>query len=59
MILIWYILAFIILLFLVVFLRKRYSNADSKTENIKAKKEDFNPEFSSEKEEGKNTKEKD
>ncbi|PKD20367.1 hypothetical protein APR41_13895 [Salegentibacter salinarum] len=61
MISIWYILFFIVLFILIFFWRKRHSNRDSKTDNIKAKKEDFNPEFSSkpeteEEEEGSNKK---
>ncbi|PRX48844.1 hypothetical protein [Salegentibacter salegens] len=47
MITIWYILFFIVLFILVFFWRKRHANRDSKTDNTKAKKEDFNPEFSS------------
>ncbi len=61
MISIWYILFFIVLFILIFFWRKRHANPDSKTDNIKAKKEDFNPEFSSkpetdEEEEGSNKK---
>lgn len=61
MITIWYILFFIVLFILVFFWRKRHANRDSKTDNVKAKKEDFNPEFSiepDEDEEQKNTKDK-
>tara|TARA_R110002012_G_scaffold259830_2_gene441441 strand:- start:119 stop:304 length:186 start_codon:yes stop_codon:yes gene_type:complete len=47
MISIWYILFFIVLFFLIFFWRKRHANRDSKTDNIKAKKDKFNPEFSS------------
>ena len=45
MVIIWYILAFAFILGMVFVWRKRYSNRDTKTDNLKAKKEDFNPEF--------------
>ncbi len=50
MVIIWYILIFLVLMFLIFFWRNRYSNKDSKTNNTRAKKEDFNPEFSSDSE---------